>query len=142
MVLFFAALLLIYAYLDDRVGIASNEWGMPNEFITRETFFYSSLLAFVITNALLYSLNKLLILSRRSVKSEKDLALRIDLAAWLLGFAGTLNLFFIFTMAFFGLFNSKENYTIDRFIGLVYAGPLLLALIFGLLVYILMKRRA
>lgn len=134
--------MLIYAYLDDRVGIASNEWGMPNEFITRETFFYSSLIAFVISNGLLYSLSKMLMLSRRGVTSEKIFALRTDLAAWLLGFAGSLNLFFVFTMAFFGLFNSKENYTIDRFVVLVYAGPLLLAIMFGLLVYILRKRRA
>lgn len=142
MLLFFGALLLIYAYLDERVGVLSNEWGMPNEFITRETFFYSSLIAFVITNAILYSLHKLLILSRQSAKTERALALRLDLSAWLLGFAATLNLLFIFTMLFFGLFNSSENYSIDRYVVFVYAGPLLLAIMFGLLVYILMKRRA
>ncbi|AHM58920.1 hypothetical protein D770_03265 [Flammeovirgaceae bacterium 311] len=142
MLLFFGALLLIYAYLDERVGVLSNEWGMPNEFITRETFFYSSLIAFVITNAILYTLHKLLILSRHSAKTERVLALRLDLAAWLLGFAGTLNLLFVFTMLFFGLFNSSENYSIDRYVIFVYAGPLLLAIMFGLLVYILMKRRA
>ena len=139
--MFLGSILLIYAFLPDRVGIHSNRLGMPDDFIARETFFWISLIVFVGSNALLYTLYKLLMLTRKTARTEQSIALRQDIGAWILGFAGTLNIFYVLAMAFFGLFNSSENYNIDRFMILVYAGPILMAAMFGLLVYILKKRK-
>lgn len=139
--LFFGALLLIYAYLPDRVAIHANTAGLADEFMARESFFYLSLIAFVGTNVLLYVLHRLLLLTRVTSRDERALRLRLDIAAWLLGFAGTINLFFILVMGFFGIFNNAEGFTTYHFGLLVYSGPLLLAFIFGLLGYILMRRR-
>lgn len=141
-IMFFGALLLVYAFLDDRVGVLSNKLGMPDEFIARETFFYVSLITFLISNALLYILYKLMMLTRRSSKTERALALRQAIAYWLLGLAGTINLFFMMSIAFFGLFNSREKFDLNDYAILVYGGPLLLALIFGLLVHIFNKHRS
>ncbi len=142
LVLYLVGLLLIYAFLPDRVGIQANEYGMPYEFVTREAFFYFSLITVIFANGLLYALNRLLLITRRSAQTDQSFALRTDLAAWLLGFAAALNIFFVFAMAFFGLFNSTENYDTNRFLLLVYGGPLLMALMFGLLAYILIKRKS
>lgn len=140
--LFFGALLLVYAFLPDRVGIHANAGGMPDEFIKREIFFYTCLITFIVTNALLYLLYKLLMATRRSAPSERALSLRQDLAGWMLGFAATLNFFYILVMFFFSSLNNAEALSDGHFALLVYTGPLFLALIFGLLVYILMRRRA
>lgn len=139
--LFLAGLLLIYAFLPDSVGIKTNKWGMPDTFITKENFFYLGLLAFIVVNGLLFALYRLLMLTRRSVKTEQAIALRTDVGSWLLGFAGALNIFFIMIMSFFSLINTTENYDTGRYMILVYGGPLLLLLMFALLIHILMKRK-
>lgn len=135
------ALLWIYSFLPDRVGYLANEFGMPDEFMERSTFFYSSLIAFLLTNGLLYALHKLLLITRRTAQSEQSFALRQDLAGWLLGFGASLNAFFILAMGFFGLMNSREKFDINDYALLVWGGPLLLGLMFGVLVYILIKNR-
>jgi uncharacterized membrane protein len=142
LVIFFAALLLVYAFLPDRVAIHANTAGMPDEFIARESFFYFSLIGFVGANVLLYVLRKLLLLTRRTARTERELQLREDLAGWLLGLAGTINFFFVLVMFFFGVFNNAEGFSTWHFALLVYTGPLLLVLIFVLLAYIFIKRRA
>lgn len=139
--IYLGGLLWIYSFLPDRVGFHVNMYGMPDEFIERSSFFYSSLFIFLLSNALLYALHKLLMVTRRTAQTERALLLRQDLAGWLLGFAGALNLFFVMAMLFFGLFNSRENFDVNDYALLVYGGPLLLALMFGLLVYILLKNR-
>ena len=113
-IMFFGFLLLVYAFLDDRVGVLSNKMGMPNEFIARETFFYVGLITFLVSNALLYMLYKLMMLTRRSSKTESALALRQDIAYWLLGLATAINLYFMMAIAFFGLFNSREKFDINE----------------------------
>jgi uncharacterized membrane protein len=135
------ALLWIYSFLPDRVGYLANQYGMPDEFMERSTFFYSSLSAFLLTNGLIYALHKLLLITRRTAQTEYTISLRRDLAGWLLGFGAALNLFFVMTMAFFGLMNSRENFNINDYALLVWGGPMLLALMFGVLVYILIKNR-
>lgn len=142
LMIFFAALLLVYAFLPDRVAVHANDAGMPDEFVAREWFFYFSLIGFVGANVLLYILRKLLLLTRRTVGTERELQLREDLAGWLLGLAGTINFFFILVMFFFGIFNNSEGFSTGHFALLVYTGPLLLVLIFALLAYIFIRRRA
>lgn len=139
--LFLAGILLVYAFLPDSVGIQTNEWGMPDTFITKEHFFYLGLLAFLVANGLLFALYRLLMITRRSVRTEQAIALRTDVGGWLLGFAASLNIFFIMIMSFFSLINTTENYDTGRYMILVYGGPLLLLLMFALLIYILMKRK-
>ncbi|EMR02195.1 DUF1648 domain-containing protein [Cesiribacter andamanensis] len=141
LVVFFGALLLVYAFLPDRVAIHANTAGMPDEFVARELFFWTSLLGFVGVNALLYILRKLLLLTRRTTQSERELALRQDVAGWLLGLAGTINFFFVLVMAFFGVFNNAEGFSTGHFALLVYTGPLLLVLIFALLAWIFIRRK-
>lgn len=139
--LYLVALLLIYAFLPEQVGVHANEWGMPDEFIERSIFFYSSLVVFLLANGLLYSLYKLLLITRRTVQTEQSLVLRQALAGWFLGFAGALNLLFIMVMAFFALLNRQGTSRFDVYALLVYGGPLLIGLMLALLVYILMKYR-
>lgn len=139
--LFLAGILLVYAFLPDSVGITTNEWGMPDTFITKEHFFYLGLLAFLVANGLLFALYRLLMITRRSVRTAESIALRTDVGGWLLGFAASLNIFFIMIMSFFSLINTTENYDTGRYMILVYGGPLLLLLMFILLLYILKKRK-
>lgn len=141
LLLYFGTLLLIYAFLPEQVGINANTHGLPDEFISKENFFYVSLAVFALSNALFYALYKLLYATSRSAATVSAMRLRQAIGSWLLGFAAVLNLFFMLAMSFFSMLNSKQKYDIDLLIMLVYTGPILMAIMFGILIYILMGRR-
>lgn len=139
--LFLAGLFFIYAALPERVGMLVNSHGLPNEFIDKAYFFYGVLTIFVLTNALLYTLYKLLYATGRREATVAKMEFKQALGSWLLGFAAVLNIFFVLAQILFSMINSREKYDAMDFLPIVYTGPALILLMFGVLLYILFRRR-
>ncbi len=144
--LFLGVLLWVYAYLPNNVGIHADSRGAADEFLSKESLFYMLLGLFLLINVAFYALYKLIHLQYLKTLNPHDLeskrSKKQDLADWLLGFAGVLNIFLILTMAYLGIFNNQEGVTISHYAPVVYAGPVLIGIMLLLLIFIFVKKRA
>lgn len=122
--LFLGILLYAYANMPDRVGVNEGPGGLPDTFIGRDTFFYLSLLIFLLTNGIFFGLRNMLAGKRRSIAPNR-LHIAERLKAWLIAFAGSLNLLYVFFIIYLGVFNNPEYLRLDDYVILVYLGPLI-----------------
>lgn len=125
--LFLATLLYYYALLPGTVGVYFSDSGLATYSISRGMFFYACIAVFVLTNGVIF-------LYRRMAKAQVNLDL-IDFAQmnkaestyhWFNGFSLMLNVFYILSILFIGLYNSRENFNINNYATLVYIGPILI----------------
>jgi len=91
-------LLFTYASFPEKVGLYSNQDGDPAGLISRNTFFYITLLLIVLINGVFIALINL-------VKKGKRNALRYKEAkvVWLHGMISLINAFFIVSLVFYTL---------------------------------------
>ena len=142
--IFMIVLLWVYAYLPANVGYHANSYGLPDQFIPRENFFYFLLGLFIFTNVVIYLLYKLIQLQYLRTPATENIAGRAvkeDVAAWLLGFSATLNIFYILSMVYLSLFNNQEGIKLAYYGPVVFAGPLLIGIMLVVLLYIFFKKR-
>lgn len=141
---FLGVLLWEYSYLPLNVGVLAGSKGEITTFISREKFFYIVLAIFAFSNGVLYSLRRLIILnitaSGKSLPAAKE-SLQNDLADWMLGFAASLNVFFIFALIYLGFFNNSSGVNLAHYGPFVYGGPVLIGILLGILIYLLLKKR-
>lgn len=147
MFIFLVALLYVYAYLPGMVGIQADPQGYVNEFVSRSTFFYVSVGIFLVANISLYVLKRMLetIWERGSSAGGTISArqsMRKDVADWLLGFAAAINIFFVLILVYLAIFNNSEDMNQGMYAPLVYGGPVLMAILFLILIYIFAKKRS
>ena len=140
-VVFFAALVLSYAFLPDRVGILADAEGIANEFVSKETFFYSALAIFVVTNLM----GSVFIGVMNAVPSTSGLYFHSEnfkesTTSWFSSFFAIINVFLITATLYVSLFNNQGDYTISEFNFLIYIAPLLLAASLFWLVFIVARR--
>jgi len=138
---FFATLILSYAFLPERVGILADAEGIPNEFVSKATFFYSALGIFVVINLMgsvfLGVLSAVPDSSGFYFRSEE---FKENITSWFSTFISIVNVFLITATLYVSLFNNQGDYTIGEFNYLIYIAPLLLAASFFWLVYIIVRR--
>jgi hypothetical protein len=124
LVLFTLILVYTYALLPDAVvwNVSANAF----ETISKENFFFIAL-------GLGFGINLIFVGAGRYFKKRSYLVspqIPFNLKAmpgWIYGFAGFLNLFFIFLLFFFGFINSGEDLQSNNFYGpLFYLGPVLI----------------
>jgi len=138
---FFAALVLSYAFLPDRVGVLADAQGTPTEFVSKATFFYGSLVIFAVVNLLASVFLGLLTAVPDSSgfyfgsESFKD-----SITSWFSTFIAIVNVFLITATLYVSLFNNQGDYTIDDFTFLIYVAPLLLVASFVWLAIIIVRR--
>lgn len=143
--LFLGVLLWEYSYLPITVGVLPGEDGQTAVFISRENFFYIALAVFSFTNALLFGLRKLILQNmeqKRIKESAGRTALKQDLSDWMLGFAASLNLFFMLGLIYLGVYNNSDGINLAHYGPVVYGGPVLVVILLGILFYILLKKRS
>lgn len=123
-ILFLVALLFVYAFLPDPLGLIFNEDGLPIQEMPKNTFFYSTLFLFVIIQIIL-----ILFKNGRLFKIKLK---REYLISWFQGFHLSINLFIILMLTFIGLANNAVDYSYSSIQFINYLAPLLV------LVWILM----
>lgn len=143
--LFLGVLLWEYSYLPLNVGVLPGEDGETSGFISRENFFYIALAIFSFTNALLFGLRKLILRNMEQTgkrESAGRAGLKQDLSDWMLGFAASLNLFFMLGLIYLGVYNNSDGINLGHYGPVVYGGPVLVIILLGILMYILLKKRS
>ncbi len=139
-VVFLAMLLWIYAYLPNRVGVMADYEGVADTFLSKGNFFYLAIGLFLLVNGSLFIMRRLLAPDTYAPRNAKT-GLRADLADWMLGFAASLNVFFILSMTYLSIFNNQDGGDSSLFGSLVMVGPVLIALMLLVLVYLFFKKR-
>lgn len=101
-----ANLLYVYAGWPEQVQLyaAGGEWFE----VGREPLFYAAITAITVFNLLVY------LFSKNVAPSE-------TFRSWLHGQIITLNVFFIISLSFIGLYNSAEHFDYSRIGGIIYA---------------------
>lgn len=108
-----ANLLYIYASLPEQVSLM--EEGLEVISVGREFLFYTALVVIAVANVMVYLFSK-------SLTPDEDFR------AWIHGLIITLNIFFIISMSFIGLYNSAERFDFSRIGFIIYGSVGLVAL--------------
>lgn len=125
-ILFFAVLMLSYAFWPDQLQVYEIIEGVD---VTRETFFYTSLTLFALVNLAALVLRRLL--EALPVSSDiyaKNEVFKERVIAWFGGLVSAVNICLITLIGYISLYNNQEDYDIGIFNFLVYTGPVLLLL--------------
>ena len=109
-----ATLLYIYAALPELVVYSLSDEVIPKGAVSRESFFYISLIFLAGINFLLYAL--------ASNASYRNKFINLALKQWKFGLAVVINIFFIVALNFIQLVNSGERFNFDYFGYLIYVG--------------------
>ena len=96
-----------YAGLPEQVLVLLDGDGAPVQYVTRNLIFYSSLAFIVLGNTLLYVLSAILIASPQKV-------FRV-VANYIVVLTALINLFFIVSLSFISILNSRENFDYTNF---------------------------
>jgi hypothetical protein len=132
-VIFLLALLLVYAFLPDPLGILFDKNGSIVYDISKGAFFYTALFMYVIIQIIL-------ILFKR----ESGIKLNVQrpyLKTWFQGFHLAVNMFIILMLLFVGLANNAVDYSYGSIMFLVYLAPLIVVVWLVVLpVLIILKR--
>ncbi|KYG83069.1 hypothetical protein AWW67_06505 [Roseivirga seohaensis] len=140
--IFLAALIWAYASLAGQVSYRFDGDGSALELVDRNTFFFSSVIIFLVANVICVSFIKVL----KKIKTSDDgvgirnKGLKTDVITWVRGFAGILNIMFTTIVFFIGYMNMNEL-KLDVLSVYLYIGPILLVFWFFYLVKILSVRR-
>jgi hypothetical protein len=142
---FLPVLLIVYAYLPEQVGLTTDRMGLLGNQISRETFFYSVLFLFVISNILCISLGKALkqLPARQSLSGNAifyNSASKNEIISWLKSFCIILNALFIFGTIYIGMLNNEEAVQGKSYNFLFYIGPILIIIWILLFVIVILRR--
>lgn len=140
--IFLAALIWAYASLAGQVSYRFDGDGSALELVDRNTFFFSSVIIFLVANVICVSFIKVLKKIKTSDEGVgiRNKGLKTDVITWVRGFAGILNIMFTTIVFFIGYMNMNEL-KLDVLSIYLYIGPILLVFWFFYLVKILSVRR-
>ena len=141
--IFLAALIWAYASLAGQVSYKFDGDGTALEIVDRNTFFFGSVIIFLVANLICVSFIKVLKKIKSSEEGEgiRNRAMKLDIITWVKGFAGILNIMFTTIVFFIGYMNMNEL-KLDSLSVYLYIGPVLLVFWFFYLVKVLSKKRA
>jgi len=133
-IIFLVALLLVYAFLPDPLGLLFNEDGLAIREMSKNTFFYSTLFLFVISQIILI-LFKNGSLIKMKLKREY-------LNTWFQGFHLSINLFVILMLIFIGLANNAVDYSFSSIQFINYLAPLVVLVWLVILPVLLIHKKS
>lgn len=125
---FLAMLLYVYAFLPDEIGVYFEVDGSASMILQRADFFYAALGLFVLTNGAILMYRKL---NRGYLNLGKtdfdDMSTAELIYHWLMGLSFVINVIYIFSIMFVGMYHNSEHFDITNYVALIYIGPVLLA---------------
>jgi len=139
--IFLGILLYVYAFLPEVVNLYLDKSASGGLEIGKELFFYASLGVFIVSTLILSYLKKSLsLIPVNSTDSTMSVAKKSHLRTWANSLSVVLNLFFIFTVSFVGLFHNDEHFNISYFAVIIYIGPFLMLASIFYLIYIFVSK--
>lgn len=127
-VTFLVILLYVYAFLPAQIGVFFDPNGQASILLNRADFFYTALGLFVLTNGSIILYRKM---NRGNLNLEKTNIEEMSTAElvyhWLMGLSFTINVIYIFSIMFVGMYHNSEHFDITDYVALIYLGPILLA---------------
>ncbi len=143
MLFFLAALLFVYAYLPERVSLYSDQLGTPVYHVERGSFFYYVFGFFLLTNLMFFVFSKTL--ERIRVTSGSGVfpseLFKDKTMTWLEVLVSLINVFFVTSVAFIGVYNNPQTLKWASFSYLVYIGIFLIFVGILSFTYVLRFRR-
>ncbi|UXX78585.1 hypothetical protein N7E81_14585 [Reichenbachiella carrageenanivorans] len=126
--IFLAMLLYVYAFLPEQFGIFFDGSGKASIMIGRTDFFYAALGLFVLTNGAILLYRRM---NRGSLNLSKtsfdEMSAPEIVYHWLNGLSFVINVIYIFSIMFVGMYHNSEHFDIANYAALIYIGPVLLA---------------
>lgn len=125
---FLIVLLYVYAFLPDQIGVFFDAGGNETISMHRADFFYSALGLFVLTNGSILLFRRM---NRGQLNLGKtdfdDMTSAEMIYHWLNGLSFVINVIYIFSIMFVGMYHNSEHFDITNYVSLIYIGPVLLA---------------
>lgn len=116
-IFFLISLLAVYAFLPDPLGILFKENGSVMKVMSKDTFFYSVLFLFTISQIIMILFKKMGVFKMK-IKNPYFIT-------WFQGFHLAINLFIILMLVFIGLANNAVDYTYGSIQFINYLAPLI-----------------
>ncbi len=139
---FLVILLYVYAFLPDQIGIFFDTNGQASVALNRADFFYAALGLFILTNGAILLYRKM---NRGNlnlgITNMEDMSTAELIYHWLLGLSFTINVIYIFSIMFVGMYHNSEHFDITNYVALIYLGPILLAGWIFWFIYLQFSRR-
>ena len=140
LVIFLASLIYSYAAIPGDIFWGEGAFfGFVPAVMTKDTFFFVSLIACILINFIFIALVKNYD-TKLKFTSGSPINLRI-IPAWLHGLAGWINIFFLLVVFYVGFTNSAEEMKTDNYDIMIFAGPILILLWFFYLPVLLMSKK-
>lgn len=141
-ILLLGVLLFVYANLPEQVGLLFDRVGNATYALEKGTFFYLTIGLVLLLNFISTLFTTLM--SRVPVSSERFFFLndrfKENFLVWLGSLSSVMNLFFIFVVAFIGIYNNGDPQLIASYGYLAYLGQfLVLAWVISIVVIILKR---
>ena len=109
-------LIYIYASMPEQIAMFTNADGDPGYYVSRNSFFYLSLLMIVVVNGVFLAYSYF----AKSAKTEGTEKFLESLRVWANGLLTLVNIFFITAMIFLSAFNSLEKLDLYNFGLIIY----------------------
>jgi hypothetical protein len=138
--IYLGILLVVYAYMPDAVAYQTDEMGNYKDFVSKDTFFYTLLVSFSVANAIFFIFRKTLEAANKPGSFLGSGDFKEVFLTWFVSFMLVVNIMFIFTTIFMGIFNNQDYLTLSRFGLLAYIGPSLVVIKLVVLIFLLGKR--
>ncbi len=139
---FLVILLYVYAFLPEQIGVFFDSNGNASISLHRADFFYAALGLFVLTNGSILLYRKMNRGHLNISKTElEDMSSAELVYHWLMGLSFVINVIYIFSITFVGMYHNSEHFDITNYVALIYIGPILLAGWIFWFIYLQFSRR-
>ena len=130
-------LIYVYAGMPEKIALFTDSAGNPSQYISRNQFFYFSLLTIVIVNGLFLVYSYF----AKSAEKEDNYQYLDSLRVWANGLLALVNIFFITALIFLSAFNSLEQLDLYNFGLTIYIVLGLISLWTLGIIHIFLKRK-
>jgi hypothetical protein len=124
------------------VKLWANESDNGSLFISKETFFYGTIIIFIAVNLIFIAVSNLMGLLPVAEGSFLSTAtFKEYMIGWMRGLGVMINLFFMAAISFLGFFNNADYYNVSNFSLFAYIGQFLIFIWILLFFFLLTKRK-
>jgi hypothetical protein len=128
--------------MPQEVKIWTNKSNNAVDFISKETFFYSTVIIFMAVNLIFIAVSNLInMLPVAEGSFLNNQTFKDYMVGWTRGLGVMINLFFMAAISFLGFLNNADYYNVSNFSLFAYIGQFLIFIWIMLFFFLLIKRK-